>query len=213
MKLNLIYTLLIAGILTLGCKSGNQNNSADTSTMDTTAMEAMPEDESMGGMMNAMHQTMTMMDSMKLSGDPDYDFASMMQLHHKGGLAMINDEIDNGSDTTVIALAKQIKDGQQRDLDELQKYTANNTPSQSNSDFIEDVKSSMQKAKDDMDKNMRMSGNFDKDFVSLMTMHHKHGLDMAKAEVKYGKNPEMKKLAQKLVDQQEKERKQLADLK
>ena len=123
------------------------------------------------------------------------------------------DEIKNGSDSVTKAVAKQIKEGQEKDLQDLQKFTADNTPKQTNQEFLDVVKSNMQKAKDNMDKNMRRTGNFDKDFVSLMTMHHQHGLDMAKAEVKHGKNTDLKKLAQQMIDQQEKERKQLADIK
>lgn len=214
MKNNLLYTLIIAGFVAFGCKSGNTGANDTTAMNDTTSADSLTqEDSTMGGMMNAAHTTMEMLDSMKLTGDPDYDFATMMTLHHKGGIAMNVDQIKNGSDSTTKALAKQIKESQEKDLEDLQKFTASNTPKQTNQEFLDDVKSKMEQAKDNMDKNMRRTGNFDKDFVALMTMHHKHGLDMAKAEVKHGKNPELKKLAQEMIDKQEKERKQLADIK
>lgn len=214
MKNNLLYSLIIAGVIAIGCKSGNNNTNDTTAMNDTSSTDSIvKEDSTMGGMMNAVHLTMEMLDSMKLTGDPDYDFATMMTLHHKGGIAMNVDEIKNGSDSITIALAKQIKQGQEKDLQDLQKFTSSNTPKQSNEEFLDDMKTKMQQAKDNMDKNMRRTGNFDKDFVSLMTMHHQHGLDMAKAQVKHGKNPELKKLAQQMIDQQEKERKQLADIK
>jgi len=57
-----------------------------------------------------------------------------------------------------------------------------------------------------MDRQMAtapMNGNADHDFASMMIPHHKGAIDMAKAELIYGKNPMMRRLAQEiLVDQQ-----------
>ena len=47
------------------------------------------------------------------------------------------------------------------------------------------------------------SGKSDIDFVRLMIPHHQGAIDMAKAELLYGKDPVMRRLAQEiLVDQQ-----------
>jgi uncharacterized protein (DUF305 family) len=48
-----------------------------------------------------------------------------------------------------------------------------------------------------------MNGNVDHDFASMMIPHHQGAIDMAKAELIYGKDPVMRRLAQEiLVDQQ-----------
>lgn len=57
-------------------------------------------------------------------------------------------------------------------------------------------------------KQMKMTGDTDKDFATMMKMHHQSGVDMAKIEVKNGKDPEMKKMAQKIIDSQQEEIKQ-----
>ena len=57
--------------------------------------------------------------------------------------------------------------------------------------------------------NMKMTGDHDHDFAMMMRSHHQAGLDMAKAELKNGKDPEMKKMAQKIVSDQSKEIKKL----
>ncbi len=58
-----------------------------------------------------------------------------------------------------------------------------------------------------MMKNMKVkpTGNPDADFVLMMMPHHQGAIDMAKVELQYGKDPEMRQLATDIVAAQEKE--------
>lgn len=58
-----------------------------------------------------------------------------------------------------------------------------------------------------MMKNMdvKPTGNPDKDFVLMMLPHHQGAVDMAKVELQYGKDPELRQLATGIVAAQEKE--------
>jgi len=48
-----------------------------------------------------------------------------------------------------------------------------------------------------------MNGNDDHDFATMMMPHHQGAIDMAKAELIYGKDPVMRRLAEEIiVDQQ-----------
>ena len=64
------------------------------------------------------------------------------------------------------------------------------------------------KAADDKmmkDMNRPMTGNADQDFVAGMLPHHGGAVDMAQAEIKYGKDPELLRLARGIIAAQEKE--------
>jgi hypothetical protein len=47
------------------------------------------------------------------------------------------------------------------------------------------------------------SGNSDVDFVRLMLPHHQAAIDMAKAQLLYGKDPQMRRLAQEIITDQQ----------
>jgi uncharacterized protein (DUF305 family) len=43
------------------------------------------------------------------------------------------------------------------------------------------------------------TGNDGEDFVRLMLPHHQAAIDMAKAELVYGQDPQMRRLAQEII--------------
>lgn len=52
---------------------------------------------------------------------------------------------------------------------------------------------------------MKTTGNADIDFIKMMMAHHKGAVDMAKVELQYGKDPQARKLAEKIISAQEEE--------
>ncbi len=55
------------------------------------------------------------------------------------------------------------------------------------------------------DMTMEFTGNPDVDFAKGMIPHHQGAIDMAKVVLKYGKDPEMKKLAEEIIKAQDTE--------
>jgi uncharacterized protein (DUF305 family) len=56
-----------------------------------------------------------------------------------------------------------------------------------------------------------MSGDADKDFVMMMLPHHQGAIDMAKVELKYGKDPTLRAMAEAIIVAQEKEIKEMKE--
>jgi Domain of unknown function (DUF305) len=59
-----------------------------------------------------------------------------------------------------------------------------------------------------MDRDMSaapMNNSVDHDFVTMMIPHHQGAIDMAKAELSYGKDPVMRRLAQEIIVDQKSE--------
>ena len=62
----------------------------------------------------------------------------------------------------------------------------------------------------DMSRLMEATGpEFDLAFVEMMAAHHQGAIDMANTELKAGSLPEVKQLAQQVIDSQQKEIDQL----
>jgi uncharacterized protein (DUF305 family) len=59
--------------------------------------------------------------------------------------------------------------------------------------------------------NVKPTGKPDKDFVLMMMPHHQGAIDMAKVELQYGSDSEMRQLATDIVAAQEKEIAQMKD--
>jgi hypothetical protein len=69
--------------------------------------------------------------------------------------------------------------------------------------FLSENATAMKKMMTDM--MIKPSGDVDHDFVAMMVPHHQGAVDMAKAELKYGHNEQLRQLARKIVANQEQE--------
>ncbi len=211
MKANILIATIIVLVFFYNCKSGNKSeneNAGDSAVLEEKSDSAEME-EITGGFMGIKHHSMMQKDTLKLTGDPDYDFAVVMKIHHRHGIAMANEEVKYGSDTAMRSLAGRIKESQEKELKEIQDFISNNSPQNKDATFQSQMQDNMKRAKEEMNKSTSMSGNFDRDFSSLMALHHKQGLELAKSEVKFGKNATMKKMAQQMIKQRNMEIKQL----
>ena len=58
-------------------------------------------------------------------------------------------------------------------------------------------------------RQMKSTGDLDKDFAMMMRMHHQQAVEMAKIEARNGKSAELKAMANKMIADQQKEITQL----
>lgn len=63
--------------------------------------------------------------------------------------------------------------------------------------FLEENEAAMAKMMNDMA--VEPSGDIDRDFVAMMNPHHQGAIDMAVIELRYGKNEQLRRIAQEII--------------
>ena len=71
------------------------------------------------------------------------------------------------------------------------------TSSATETSYLSDNISAMRKMVFDM--GVRPSGDIDRDFVAMMTPHHQGAVEMARAELRYGQNEQLRRMAQEII--------------
>lgn len=142
-----------------------------------------------------------------MTGDFDLDFTNMMLMHHQAAIDMSEVEIAKGTDVQIKAMAQNIITAQQAEIEQLQQFIKNYKMPEAKMKMAETHNELGANMKASMDKmtNLPMTGNTDKDFVRMMIPHHETAVTMAQDELKHGIQPGLKKMAQKMIADQNKE--------
>ena len=69
--------------------------------------------------------------------------------------------------------------------------------------FIAENRAAMDKMMGGMD--VKPSGDVDRDFAAMMIPHHQGAIDMAQAQLRYGRNEQLRRIAQGIIVEQQQE--------
>jgi hypothetical protein len=69
--------------------------------------------------------------------------------------------------------------------------------------FLSENDAAMNKMMADM--TIKPTGDVDRDFVAMMVPHHQGAIDMARAELKYGRNEQLRRISQEIIVTQQQE--------
>ncbi|MDQ2654059.1 MAG: DUF305 domain-containing protein [Chloroflexota bacterium] len=105
-----IAAIALAIMLPLGIASAADTNRGGS----TQSPPAGQMGHSEGSM--KMHQAMTNMANMQMSGDPDQDFAQMMIHHHRHAIEMSRAQLEHGKNAVLKAQAQKIIEESQKDI-------------------------------------------------------------------------------------------------
>jgi uncharacterized protein (DUF305 family) len=159
-------------------------------------------------MMSEVHEMMSEMDTMDMSGDPDTHFAKMMKGHHQGAIEMAQIEIAQGTDASIKTMAQTMLNAQTQEISDLNMFLADHIPHAENDEFNMEMEHSMMKMHNNIDL-QAVNGNIDHDFALLMIFHHQSAIEMADIVLHYGHEPEIADMAQMMKEDQEMEIEQL----
>jgi hypothetical protein len=83
------------------------------------------------------------------------------------------------------------------------QYVADRQDNSDETQFLSENQTAMNKMMKDMA--VKPTGDIDRDFVEMMVPHHQGAVDMAQAELKYGHNEQLRRLAQEIIVTQQQE--------
>lgn len=149
-----------------------------------------------------MHKDMTI----QFSGNADVDFARGMIPHHQGAIDMAEIVLKYGKDASVKKLANEIIAAQRKEIAQMRAWLTKNGTLPGGADAEEAKKAYTEvNAKMHKDMTMTFSGKADVDFMKGMIPHHEGAVDMARVVLKFGKDAELRKLADDVVRTQNEE--------
>lgn len=191
-----VLFVMILSALFAGCQDDSDNSAVQ-----------IPENNKMFVLMQKMMQSL---DSLKMTNDPDNDFAMMMREHHKSAINMGNLELKEGKDADLHEFARKMIIMQQKEIVTLDSFLVVHAKADDNQNFSNLAKAAMDK----MMKNARLqsiNGDTDNDFARLMIQHHQGGIDMAELQINLGHSDGLKAESKKTKDDQQKDIKVLQD--
>ena len=211
--MKILIPAAFAGMFLLqACNGDNKSTTSTKVDADTSMKISERNDAKMNGdtkmdmnneLVSSMMASMDKMKSVKMNGDFDAELASMMIEHHQGAIDMANIELKSGSDNSMKTMAQNIITSQTAEIAKFKTLLSAHKENIVKGDHPE-----LMEAMNNMDAKMKetkMTGNKDKDFAMLMKVHHMGAIEMSNGELGDGKDYEIKKIAQQIIEAQNKE--------
>ncbi|HCT74608.1 MULTISPECIES: CopM family metallochaperone [Psychrobacter] len=186
--------------------SQNENEVNDDLIKD----EDVADESQMTDVLRDYTRSMTRMHDEMMIGmgynDPDTAFAKAMLGHHRGAVEMAKIQLKYGTDEEMRQLAQEIITAQQAEIDILNKWLASHPDTAKPKPNTEAMQQSYARSMDVLNGEMVLGIADpvpDMAFARGMLPHHIGAVEMAKIQMKYGTDEEMRQLAQDIIDSQQ----------
>ena len=177
--------------------------------MEIVAEDTATDDEQMTDMLKDYNRAMSKMHDEMMIGmgynNPDTAFAKSMLGHHRGALDMAKLELKYGTDTAMQQFAQTVIEEQQAEIDILKKWLASHPDTVKPDPNTEAMQQAFADNMQAMHSEMMVGVTDpvpDMAFARGMLPHHIGAVDMAKLQLQYGDDEEMRQLAQQIIDNQ-----------
>lgn len=138
-------------------------------------------------------------DSLALSGHADEDFALVMVQHHQAAIDLANLELQKGDDNAVKSIAQKILDTKTVEKDSITLWLVGRKPTRNaTSETFDAQMNSILDKYSNLDA-VNITGDADKDFAELMSIHNKALAEIGQSIVQLGHHDDMKAWARQMV--------------
>ncbi len=207
-RLATVAVLSLAVVLS-GASCSTTPTNTNTNTRSTTTATPSPTATPMSGMsnMNSSMGGMNMQSSPNAASQPyDLQFLDTMTAHHQSAIDIARPAVEKAQHAELKEFARKIIEDQEREIAEMRRYREQwyaGKPPAMNME-MPGMMDSMKGM--DMNRMNAATGNeFDLMFLDMMTAHHAGATSMAREALTKAEHPEVKRLAQTIITEQEKE--------
>ena len=114
-----LAAIAVAALLTTTAVIAENNQPATDKSAAASRSEGKNASNEMHKVMQEGSKEMT---SMRMTGDADHDFATMMRMHHEHGLKMAQAYLDEAKDPKIREMATKIVAAQKREIQEFDQW-------------------------------------------------------------------------------------------
>jgi uncharacterized protein (DUF305 family) len=207
-------SLLLAGVVALAAGRGPPAARADTPPRYVAEQPFIVAS-------NAAMATMAIDMAHRPSGDIDRDFVAMMVPHHQGAIDMAQAELRYGHNQHLLRISQEIIAGQLQEIAAMHVAVGDKVsaveemlagsapeggaavtralrgPATAEAPFLHENGIAMDRMMAGMA--IKPTGDIDRDFVATMVPHHQGAIDMTQAELRYGHNASLRRIAQEII--------------
>ena len=205
----IVSGLLLITLLLTACSSGQTSDNQPSQGLPM--MTGTPIAGAPGQMMNTTPGAQAPATGM----DFDQMFINMMVPHHQGAVEMAKIAQQRAEHTEIKQMADAIISGQQEEITQMkdwkkQWYGSSDTPPMSGMPMLEAMPGMgsaghTMNMQADVDQLKTAKEPFDLAFIDAMIPHHQSAIDAAQLALKQATHPEIKQLAQTIINAQQKE--------
>ncbi len=197
------------------------NDAATTTENKDTTVAAMvdtakPVTDPKEGMKAPVYAMMDKVKAIRMTGDFDRDFANVMLLNHQEAVDISKMAASTAKDPEIKEMAQRMVADHESEIVELQKFVAghdttsedhkpNANPNHTHEggehhEFADDLNTMMSTM-----VSKSLTGDVDRDYVSLMLAHHQNAVSLEQDEVTHGQHTQLKSMAKTMMTDDKKE--------
>ncbi|MDO9356945.1 MAG: DUF305 domain-containing protein [Solirubrobacteraceae bacterium] len=144
------------------------------------------------------------------AADVDQAFVRQMVPHHQMAVVMAESALQRADHTELKTLSTAIVRAQKKEIADLTEVGKDLGAKTDHSSMMGSDAQTLGLSMDEMGMSMDMndlggSGDFDREFIDQMTVHHRGAIAMAKAELSRGGDERLQTIAREIISAQEKE--------
>lgn len=195
----LVIVLWSPRMIAMGSEKGGQ-------VMGASKGQAVIPDESFETLMkDALAAAYRAVEKAPVTGDPDHDFVVTMIPHHKGSIDVAKVILREGTDKDVREFAETMIEDRQAEIEIMTGWLKRYTPPEGegpNTTFataLRSIRSTLNQDRGDSEK----TRDPDREFLRIMIPHHQFAVDMAKLVHMYGRDSEIRRLADQIIAAQQ----------